>query len=316
MMNRRDYLRFSAGLSGLALWPFALPGLQAGAKKRKLLFYTRSQGFQHDSVNLELGGSKGRLGVKGKVSHADQVMMDLAAKHDFEVVCSKDGRIFNHDDIQSFDGFFFVTTGDLTATPCQDASPPMSVQGKQLLLDAIAQGKGFMGAHCASDTFHSTGHKSGDYVNQPKPDPYIQMLGGEFISHAAQQKARMRVTSPSFPGIHLADKEAVQDFELHEEWYSLKNFAPDLHVILAQENAGMKGKDYQRPSFPATWARKHEKGRVFYTSMGHREDVWTNPLFQRILMGGIAWAMGMVDAEVTPNIDKVTPAARVLQSNT
>ena len=51
------------------------------------------------------------------------------------------------------------------------------------------------------------------------------------------------------------------------------------------------------------------RGRVFYTSMGHREDVWTNPTFQQIALGGIAWALGNVEADVTPNIATVTPEA-------
>jgi type 1 glutamine amidotransferase len=51
----------------------------------------------------------------------------------------------------------------------------------------------------------------------------------------------------------------------------------------------------------------HGQGRVFYSSMGHREDVWTNPVFQGILFGGLAWATRTVDADVTPNIEKVTP---------
>ena len=51
----------------------------------------------------------------------------------------------------------------------------------------------------------------------------------------------------------------------------------------------------------------HGSGRVFYTAMGHREDVWTNPLFQEILFGGIAWAVRNVDADVTPNLKKVAP---------
>jgi hypothetical protein len=51
----------------------------------------------------------------------------------------------------------------------------------------------------------------------------------------------------------------------------------------------------------------HGKGRVFYTSMGHREDVWTNPIFQSILLGGVSWAMGNVEADVTPNLELVTP---------
>ncbi len=43
--------------------------------------------------------------------------------------------------------------------------------------------------------------------------------------------------------------------------------------------------------------------------MGHREDVWTNPLFQEILIGGIQWALGEVQADVPPNLKEVAPEA-------
>jgi type 1 glutamine amidotransferase len=95
----------------------------------------------------------------------------------------------------------------------------------------------------------------------------------------------------------------------------LKDFAKDLHVILVQETAAMTGLEYKRPPYPATWARKHGQGRVFFTSMGHREDVWTNPVFQEILFGGIAWAVHNAEADITPNIDQVTPQAAVLPSS-
>ena len=71
----------------------------------------------------------------------------------------------------------------------------------------------------------------------------------------------------------------------------------------------MQGIEYQRPPYPATWARMHGKGRVFYTSMGHREDVWTSPIFQDILTGGIAWALGDAKADVTPNLAQAAPRA-------
>ena len=121
----------------------------------------------------------------------------------------------------------------------------------------------------------------------------------------------MRVVDASFPGL-----KGVQDFELMEEWYALKNFAPDIHVLLVQDTKGMKGPDYQRPNFPATWARMHHKGRVFYTSMGHRDDVWKNPLFQQILLGGLAWAVGNVEAELTPNLQAAAPRASELPTET
>ena len=55
------------------------------------------------------------------------------------------------------------------------------------------------------------------------------------------------------------------------------------------------------------------KGRVFYTSLGHRDDVITSPTFAQILLGGLAWTMRNVDADVTPNIAQVTPGANELQ---
>jgi type 1 glutamine amidotransferase len=117
----------------------------------------------------------------------------------------------------------------------------------------------------------------------------------------------MRVVDPNFPGA-----KGLSDFRLTEEWYSMKNFAPDLHVILTQDTAGMKGSDYDRPNFPATWARAHGRGRVYYTSMGHREDVWANPLFQNMLLGAVSWVTGQVDADVTPNLQSATPQAVTL----
>jgi type 1 glutamine amidotransferase len=134
------------------------------------------------------------------------------------------------------------------------------------------------------------------------------MLGGEFIHHANQQVAKLRVADATFPGF----KDSGESFSWNEEWYSLKDFAPDLHVILVQETQGMQGSYYERPAYPETWARMHGQGRVFYTSMGHREDVWTRPLFQEMLFGGIAWAVRNVDADITPNLLQVTPGCMKL----
>lgn len=97
-----------------------------------------------------------------------------------------------------------------------------------------------------------------------------------------------------------------------DEWYAMKNFANDLHVILVQETEGMVDACYQRPPFPATWARMQSKGRVFYTSMGHREDVWTSPIFRQVVLGGLSWILRRVAADVTPNVAQVTPKANQL----
>lgn len=294
-MKRRDLL-LAAG-AALSLSPFPLGwAADAAGKRRKLLMFTRSQGFQHSACK--------RTG--DELGYNERVVTELGKRHDFDVVATKDGRVFDSD-LDQYDAFLFYTTGDLTQEKSADGSPPMSKEGKRRLLDAVHGGKGFLASHCGADTFHSGPQKE----HQPleKRDPYIAMLGGEFIKHGGQQQGRLAVVDHQFPGLGgLGDELVIKT----EEWYSLKNFADNLHVLLVLDTQGMKDADYQRPPFPSTWARQHGKGRVFYTAMGHREDVWDNRDFQAVLLGGLAWAFGNVEADVTPNIKQVTPGADVM----
>jgi type 1 glutamine amidotransferase len=264
---------------------------------RRLLFFTRSVGFEHSVVHVK----------DGKPCYAETILQPICKEHGWELESTKDGRVFTPENLAKYDAFLFYTQGDLEAESRLDHSPPMTKEGKQALLDAVQVGKGFVGFHCASDTFHSSpnmwtaqapGHR----------DPYIDMLGGEFIVHQSQQTTTMKVVDPKFPGAGGLG----EGFKMLEEWYSLKNFADDLHVILVNETKDMHDKCYDRPPYPATWIRNHGKGRVFYTSMGHREDVWTRPEFQSIVIGGITWAVGDAKADTTPNIKQVTPEANVM----
>ena len=298
MINRRDLLirtGTAAAALGLARFPLAWSA-EPDAPKRKLLFFTKSSGFEHSMIKRK---------SPNELSSAEKIVTALGEKHNFETTCTKDGSIFTAEKLAAFDAFMFYTTGDLTE-PGKDKNPPMSKEGKQAFLDAIKNGKGFIGTHSAADTFHSPGNKEHGPARSKQDgdniDPYVAMLGAEFIIHGAQQKAKMTVIDKSFPGMSAAG----DGFEMTEEWYTLKDHAKNLHVLLVQE-PGLKGPMYDRPAYPATWAREYEKGRVFYTSMGHRDDVWASPIFESILLGGLSWAFGNVKADVTPNIEKAAP---------
>ena len=126
---------------------------------------------------------------------AERILTEIGKDHGFEVVASKDGRLFEPDKIGQWDAFVFETTGDLT-TPGGDKNPPISADGEKAFYDAIRGGKGFMGMHCATDTFGHHGQR-----NKGAEDPYIQMIGGEFITHGNQQPSRIDIADPAFPGI-------------------------------------------------------------------------------------------------------------------
>lgn len=268
------------------------------APAHRLLFFTKSSGYEHDVISWK----------NGKPSHAEKIFNALGAKHGWEFEFSKDGSKFTPEYLAGFDAVIFYTTGDLTS-PGTDQQPPMTPAGKQALFDYVKSGKGFIGVHSASDTFHTANEsKKGPdrFANHGKDaDPYVCFLGGEFIIHGAQQVATNKVVDKQFPGF----AETGDSFAFNEEWYSLKDFNPDIHALTVIDAPAMKGTMYQRPAYPTTWAREEGKGRVFYTAMGHREDVWTNPIFQNILIGAIRWTTRDVNAAVPPNLKEVAPGA-------
>ena len=102
-LSRRELL-----LAGGAAW------LGAGAMGRvlarpqgatkKVLFFIKSAGFPHSVVTR-----KGE-----KPSLAEQILTKAGKEHGFEVVATKDGRMFEPDKIGEWDAFVFETTGDLT----------------------------------------------------------------------------------------------------------------------------------------------------------------------------------------------------------
>lgn len=287
------------------LAPLACLGLALGlafsasdSKKPHILFFSKSSGFEHSVISWK----------NGQPSHAEKVLTELGAKEGWNFEFSKDGSKFSKDYLAQFDAVFFYTTGNLLEEGT-DKNPPISAEGKQALFDFVKAGKGFIGTHSASDTFHTDNEavKGPErYLNHgEKADPYVRFLGAEFIIHGAQQVAKNTVIDPAFPGF----ENVGTDFAFQEEWYSLKDFRDDIHVLTSIDSPAMEGSMYGRPAYPSTWARKEGEGRVWYTAMGHREDVWTNPTFQQILIGGIKWALGSAKAEVPANLSTVTPGA-------
>jgi len=303
------HLLYAALMIGLGATTIPLPGAETApggwgaAKGKRVLYFTKCSGFEHSVVKRP---------AKDQLSHSEKILTELGQKYGFAVTCTKDGTVFTPANLAQYDVVAFFTSGVLTEVGT-DQNPAMTAAGKQALLDAIRNGKGFVGIHAANDSFHvqpDPADLSERFVmHGDNVDPYIAMLGGEFIRHGPQQIAKMGVADNKFPGC----EELKDSFESMDEWYTFKDFAKDLHVILIQDTKGMKGVDYQRAPFPATWAHRHGKGRVFYTSMGHREDVWTDARFQHILLGGLGWAAGNVNADVTPNLEKVTPGYREIQ---
>ena len=143
---------------------------------------------------------------------------EIGKEHGFEVVVSKDGRLFEPDQIGQWDAFVFYTTGNLTV-PGGDKNPPDLGRRREGVLRRDQRGQGLHR--------HAQCHR---HVRPPRPrnkgaeDPFIKLIGGEFSSHGPQQEVTIEVTDPHFPGMDKGFGES-KEFKIKDEWYALKNLA-------------------------------------------------------------------------------------------
>ena len=111
-MKRREMLKLS-GAAVLGVSAFPLGWARAAQKKQKILYFSRSVGFQHSPIARK---------SKDELSFSEKLLTEAAAKHDVDVVCSKDGTIFDGD-IDQYDCFAFYTCGNLCTPKSIDGFP-------------------------------------------------------------------------------------------------------------------------------------------------------------------------------------------------
>lgn len=231
-----------------------------------VLMLTKSSGFEHDVIKRK----------DGEFGHTEKIMLDLAKKNGFRIVITKDAGLINKDTLAQFDVVQLYTTAEL----CErggDNNPPMSLAGRQEFLDWINNGGGVVGTHTATDTFHNW--------EENGKKPYIEMIGGEFAYHGAQQEGQMKVVKHPITA-HLTD----DIWTLMDEYYLFVNVTPS-NPLLILDSKQMKEDRYKASEpYANTWYKEYGKGRVFHTALGHREDVWTNPKYQELVVRGIKWA--------------------------
>ena len=134
----------------------------------------------------------------------------------------------------------FFTTGDLT-TEGTDKNPPMSQQGKKAFLTAIHGGMGFVGVHAAADTFHTEpdpkDNSTGTSRTARSPILIYVCWAGNLSLTAALPACKTLNSSSmirSFPALEGVSSPVT----FNDEWYSLKDFRTDLHVIYDPRHQG------------------------------------------------------------------------------
>lgn len=259
-------------LAALALLSLSAqqPGSPTPPRKR-ILAIGEVKGFQHDSVSHGLATLE-RLGRQTG-------LWDTYIRTDSQLITKKK-LTGNAKNLDYFDAVVFYTTGELGMDDSQKAD----------LLNFVREdGKGFLGVHSATDTFY-------------KWPEYGEMIGGYFDGHPWNQFPAPIVTEDrSFP----ATKHFPPTFTMTDEIYQIKEFSRDKVRVLQSMDASKldltkKGVNRQDKDFAVTWVKNYGKGRVFYSTFGHRDEVWDRQDIQTMWTEAIKWTLGMSEGNATP----------------
>ncbi|MBO0797557.1 MAG: ThuA domain-containing protein, partial [Blastocatellia bacterium] len=225
--------------------PFATTTQQRAGKKYHVLYVTESKGFRHQSLH-----------------ESEDIIEQLGAANGFDVTLTHMAeKYITPQYLKNLDVIVFYTTGEL----------PLTDEQKKAFLNFIKSGKGFVGIHSATDTFYQW------------PE-YGEMIGAYFDGHPWTQENTVTITN-------LDPKNPIsghweESFSLKEETYQFRNFEKDkvkVTMCLDKSKTDMTKKGVKATEFPLTWYRDYGKGRVFYTALGHRPEVWRDQRYQKMI---------------------------------
>ena len=262
----------------------ALPAsAPAKAKKsRKVLIFSKTNGFRHGSIAV---GAKS-LAMLGEKTGA------------YTAVHSEDDSMFEADKLKEFDAVIMLnTTGELfrpRRLPKDAAQKKAALEReerlKKNLVDFVKSGKGLAGTHSGTDTYKNW-------------KDYNDMMGGAFAGHPWHSLVPIKNLEPGhvvnkcFEGKGFSVKDEIYQFRLNTA------LATDRRMLLSLDGSKMnlKRNDGRKEFYPISWVSTYGKGRTFYCSLGHRNEIYYNPVVLQHYLAGFQYALGDLEADGSPS---------------
>lgn len=162
------------------------------------------------------------------------------------------------------------------------------------LLDYVANGGGIMAIHFAIA------------ANRHWPQ-FQQLLGATFTGHPWNEEVGITVEEPGHP---LVAAFSGKDFRIADEIYQYGDpyDRSKVRVLVSLDpertNMGVKWINREDNDFALAWVKSHGRGRIFYTSFGHRANLFWDSQMLRFYLDAIQFATGDLEAPTAPRPDR------------
>ena len=199
--------------------------------------------------------------ISAGISYFKSLKKETNWKIDF----SENSNDFSRENLSNYNVVIFLnTTGNL-----------FNENQKKAFQKFIANGNGFVGVHAASNT-------------EEQWPWFTNMVGATFRDHPKVQNATVHIkNNKQHPAVNHLQKEEI----FKDEWYNFKKpVAQHVNVLVSVDESSYKGKKMNTKNHPITWYHHYDGGRIFYTGLGHTNESYSDPRFQKMIKGGILWA--------------------------
>ena len=203
-----------------------------------------------------------------------QFLTNMAKKENWDIHFSEDANEFSAKNLSRYDVLIFLNTSGAI----------LSDEQKTAFKNYIAKGKGFVGIHCASCTEE-------DWYW------YNEMVGASFKDHPKVQSATLNIhTGSNHPAIEGFDNKEV----FTDEWYNfIKPVAKHVTVLASLDESSYEGKKMDTDNHPISWYHIYDGGRIFYTGLGHTDEIYSDVRFYKHIEGAILWVPGIKQIQET-----------------
>ena len=140
-----------------------------------------------------------------------------------------------------------------------------------------------------------------------------ELMGAQEGPHQYNgEPGTLKIDDPASP---LTTHFGGKGFSMMDEFYHFPMTSPysreKLHVLLSVDagKSDLKKWQYLRTDddFGMVWIKREGKGRVFNSVLGHRPEFYMMPDLVKMMLGGIQFVLGDLEADTTPSAKLASP---------
>ncbi|RPJ52007.1 MAG: hypothetical protein EHJ95_04595, partial [Methanobacteriota archaeon] len=248
------------------------------AQPRKMLVFWKCETFFHTVIPV----ANEALKIMGEKTGAFQV-----------TAVTDDYAVFTVETLKQFDIICLNNTTSLKF------DPKTTPERCKALMDFVKSGKGIVGIHAAADNFYQW------------PEGQ-EMMGNKFTAHpwTSNMTVAIKIDEPDHP---LTAPFKGQGFKVKDEIYRTapNPYSREKQFVLMSldmsdpATKGAKGVIESDQDTGITWVKDVGKGRLFYCSLGHNNEIFMNTPILEHYLRGIQFALGDFPVPTKPKAASV-----------